>query len=115
MILKTIWRRKNKKRFNNKRQASAEIETQAATSGGLPTWEPPQGRNTNIHPFVCPAKGVKKIEAPHINKDNSPLSVMMLFCTEIFHLLFEQTNMYHQQHLDKPDLTANYLTLHCQT
>jgi len=28
-------------------QASTEIETQAATSGGLPTWGPPQGRNTN--------------------------------------------------------------------
>jgi len=42
-------------------QASAEIETQAATSGGLPTWGPPQGRNTNIHPFVGPAKGVKKV------------------------------------------------------
>ena len=41
-------------------QVSAEIETQAATSGGLPTWGPPQGRNTNIHPFVGPAKGVKK-------------------------------------------------------
>ena len=42
-------------------QASAEVETQAATSGGLPTWGPPQGRNTNIHPFVSPAKGVKKV------------------------------------------------------
>ena len=41
-------------------QASAEVKTQAATSGGLPTWGPPQGRNTNIHPFVDPAKGVKK-------------------------------------------------------
>ena len=40
-------------------QASAEIETQAATNGGLPTWGPPQGRNINIHPFVSPAKGVK--------------------------------------------------------
>ena len=46
-------------------QASAEVETEAATSGGLPTWGPPQGRNTNIHPFVCPAKNVKKSEAPH--------------------------------------------------
>ena len=45
---------------DQKQQASAEIETQAATSGGLPTWGPPQGRNTNIHPFVSPAKGVKK-------------------------------------------------------
>jgi hypothetical protein len=41
-------------------QASAEIETQAATSGGLPTWGPPQGRNTNIHPYVGPAKDVKE-------------------------------------------------------
>jgi hypothetical protein len=36
------------------KQASAEVEPQAATSGGLPTWGPPQGRNTNIHPFVGP-------------------------------------------------------------
>jgi hypothetical protein len=33
---------------------------QAATSGDLPTWGPPQGRNTNIHPSVGPAKGAKK-------------------------------------------------------
>jgi len=69
-------------------QASAEVETQAATSGGLPNWGPPQGRNTNIHPFVGPAKGVKKSEDTHINKDSSPLSVLMFF-TEIFHLLVE--------------------------
>ena len=62
-------------------QASADSETQAATSGGLPTWGLPQGRNTNIHHFVGPAKGVKKSEAPHINKDSSPLSVLMLFFT----------------------------------
>ena len=42
-------------------QASADIETQAVTSGRLPTWGPPQGRNTNIHPFVSPAKGLKKV------------------------------------------------------
>ena len=45
-------------------QASPEVETQAAMSGRLPTWGPPQGRNTNIHPFVGPAKGVKKVR-PH--------------------------------------------------
>jgi hypothetical protein len=79
------------------------------TSGGLPTWGPLQGRNTNIHPFVSPAKGLKKSEAPHINKDSSPLSVLMYF-TEI---LVEQTNVYYQQHLDReagasrrlPDIT----------
>jgi len=85
---------------DQQQQASAEIKTQAATSGGLPTWGPPQGRNTNIHPFVSPAKGMKKSEAPHINKDSSPLSVLMFF-TQIFHLLVEQTNVYYQQHLDR--------------
>jgi len=43
---------------------------------------------------------VKKSEAPHINKDSSPLSVLLFF-TEIFHLLVEQTNVYYQQHLDR--------------
>src|SRR5215510_11828014 len=43
-----------------KQQASAEVGLQAATSGELPTWRPPHGRNTNIHPFVSPEKGVKK-------------------------------------------------------
>jgi len=56
---------------------------------------------------------VKKSEAPHINKDNSPLSVLLMFFTEIFHLLVEQINVYYQQHLDRqagpshrlPDIT----------
>jgi len=52
------------------------------------------------HPFVGPAKGVKKSEAPHINKDSSPLSVLMLYFTEIFLLLVEQTNLYYEQFLD---------------
>jgi len=39
---------------------------------------------------------VKKSEAPHINKDCSPLSVLMLFFTEILHLLVEQTNLYYE-------------------
>ena len=96
-------------------QASAEVETQAATSGGLPTWGPPQGRNTNINRFVGPAKGVKKIEAPHVNKGSSPLFVLMLFFTENFHLLVEQTNVNYQQHLHKPDLAADCHTLCCRT
>ena len=82
-------------------QASAQDIPQAATSdGGLPPWGLPQGRNTNVHPFVGPAKGVKKSEVPHINKNSSPLSVLMLFFTEIFHLLVEQTNLYCEQFLE---------------
>jgi hypothetical protein len=39
-----------------------EDEPQAATSGGgLPTWGPPQGRNITVHPFVGPAKGLKRV------------------------------------------------------
>ena len=84
-------------------EASAqEDEPQAATSGGgSPTWGPPPGRNIKIEPFVGPAKGLKNSEAPHINKDSSPLAVLMLFFTEIFQLLVEQTNLYYQQHLDR--------------
>ena len=60
---------------------------------------------------------MKKIEAAHINKDSSPLSVLMLFFTEIFHLLVEQTNVYYQQHLDRqagpscrlPNITLPYV------
>jgi len=43
-------------------QASAQDKPQAATNGrGLPPWGPPEGRNTNVYPFVGPAKGVKKV------------------------------------------------------
>ena len=87
-----------------------EIKQEAETSGGrLPTWGPPQGRNTNVHPFVGPARGVKKSEASHINKDSSPLAVLMLFFTEIFHLLVEQTNLYYQQHLHRQAVPSHLL------
>jgi len=43
---------------------------------------------------------MKKSEAPHSNKDKMPLSVLMLFFTEIFHLLVENINVCDQQHLD---------------
>jgi hypothetical protein len=60
--------------------AATPYEPQAATSGGgLPTKGQPQGRNTNIHPSASPAKGVKKSETPHINKDSFPLSLLKLF------------------------------------
>jgi hypothetical protein len=50
-------------------QAPAEDKLQGATSaGGLAPWGPPQGRNTNIHPSIGPAKGVKKREVLHINR-----------------------------------------------
>ena len=78
-----------------------EDKPQAANGGGSPTWGPPQERNIKIHPFVGPAKGLKNSEALHINKDSSPLAVLMLFFTEIFQLLVEQSNLYYQLHLDR--------------
>jgi len=84
-----------------------------------PTWGPPHGRNIKIHLFVGPAKGLKNNEALHINKDSSLLAVLMLFFTEIFQLLVEQSNLYYQQHLDRqvgpsrrlPDMTFTALAL----
>jgi hypothetical protein len=101
--------------FKEEQEASAQDdEPQAATSdGGSPTWGPPQGRNIKIHPSVGPAKGLKNSEALHINKDSSPLAVLIQFFAEIFQLLVEQSNLYYQQHLDRqagpsrrlPDIT----------
>ena len=100
--------------FEEQEASAQEDEPQTATSGGgSPTWGPPQGRNIKIHPFVGPAKGLKNSDALHVNKDSSPLAVFMLFFTEIFHLLVEQSHLYYQQHLDRqvgpsrqlPDIT----------
>jgi hypothetical protein len=89
--------------FEEEQEASAqEDEPQAATSGGgSPTCGLPQGRNIKIHPFVGPAKGLKNSETLHINKDSSPLAVLMLFFTEIVQLLVKHSNLYYQQHLDR--------------
>jgi len=51
---------------------------------------------------------VEKSEDPHINKGSSPLSAL-LFLSEIFHLLEEQTNVYYQQHLDEQATTSSWL------
>ena len=42
---------------------------------------------------------MKKSDASRINTDSSPLSVLV-FLTEIFYLLVEQSNVYYKQHLD---------------
>jgi hypothetical protein len=36
-------RRRRRHRHQQQQQASAEVEPRAATSGGLPSWGPPQG------------------------------------------------------------------------
>ena len=107
---------KEEEQQQQQQQASSEDKTQAAKKWRI-TNLGTTSRNTNMHPFVSPAKGVKRSEAPHINKDSSPLSVLMLFFTEICHLMVEQTNVYYQQHLstDKLDLAADCLILRCRT
>jgi len=108
VMLKTILRRRRRRK-----SSSSRSQTTGCNKWQITTWGPSQGRNTNIHPFVGPAQGVKKSETPHINKDSSPMSMLMMFSTEIFHLLVEQTNVYYQQHLHRqarpshrlPDIT----------
>ena len=109
--LKMILRRKKtkkKKNNNNKPQQKSNHRLQQVAD-----YQPGDHIKEGTQIFIlllCPAKGVEKSEAPHINKDSSPLSVLMLFFTKILHLLVEQTNVYYQQHLDKPDLAANCRT-----
>jgi hypothetical protein len=62
-----------------------EGELQVGTScGGVSIWGPTQGWNDFIRDFVGPPRGLRKIEAPHMNKDSCPLAVLMLLFTGIF-------------------------------
>jgi hypothetical protein len=49
--------------------------------------------------FFWSSKRCKKKNAPNINKDGLPPSVLM-YSIEIFHLLVEQTKLFYQQHSD---------------
>jgi hypothetical protein len=71
--------------IRRRRRRSGQQQPQAETnSRELPTWGLFQGRHTNIHPFVSSAKGVKKREAPHINKASRELALLMLsFCGKL--------------------------------
>ena len=120
-ILKTILKRRKKKRINN------NTTTTTTTTNSKPQqkskhrlqrvvdYQPgTASRKEHKYSSFCrSSERCEKSEAPHINKDSSPLSVLMFF-TEIFHLLVEQTNMYYQQQLDRqarpsrqlPDITV---------
>ena len=74
-------------------------------------------RKEHKYSYFCrSSKRCEKSEAPHINKDSSPLSVLMFF-TDNFRLLVEQTNVYYLQHLDReagrtrrlPDITLTHM------
>jgi hypothetical protein len=46
------------------------------------------------------AVGINLNEAPHVNKESSPLCVFMLFFKGIIHLLVEEANQHYHQYLD---------------
>jgi hypothetical protein len=71
------WRKK--KRTNNYNNKHQQITKQAEMSGRLPNWGLPQGRETNIHPFVGPAKVVKKVR---LHNQNRQLTTV---CVDVFH------------------------------
>jgi hypothetical protein len=73
-----------------------------SSSSSLPSsWGTPQqnGRR-DVNNFYGGAVGINPDEAPHVNKDSTPLCVFLLFFTGIIHLLVEETNRYYHQYLD---------------
>ena len=98
---------------HHQQQASAEIEWWITNLGTTSRKE---------HKYLSFCRSSKSCEKRwgSTHQDSSPLSVLLLllFFTEIFHLLVEQTNVYYQQHLDRqagpshrlPDITLPDMT-----
>jgi hypothetical protein len=62
----------------------------------------------HVHQFTGSDIGKKKSEAPHINKDLSPLCVFVLcFASIIDLLLVTETNRHYHQYLDRRYKTPN--------
>jgi hypothetical protein len=81
-------KKKKMRRRRRRKQAKHRLQNVADYQHGDRLME-----GTLYSSFVGPAKGVNKSEAPHINTDSLPLSVLILFFTESFQLLVEQTNL----------------------
>ena len=60
---------------------------------------PPKPRRRLVHNFIG-APSRKSIEAVHITPASTPLSILLLFFTEIVTLLVVETNRYYHQFLD---------------
>ena len=63
---------------------------------------PPYPRMRVLHPFTGALKG-KSSEAAHVTAQSTPLSVLMLFFTEIITLLGVETNQYYHDCLVNTD------------
>ena len=61
---------------------------------------PPWPRNSVVHTYTGGPRGLKNSEAPHINCGSSPLSVFLLYFTEIISLLVVETNRYYHNYID---------------
>ena len=74
---------------------------------------PPWPRKSVVHTYTGGPRGMKNSEAPHINDGSSPLSVFLLYFTEIISLLLVETNRYYHNYTDSlkdgpsplPDIT----------
>jgi hypothetical protein len=59
--------------------------------------------NTRIHQFTGDKTGKRQNVAPHINKDSTTDSVLMLYSAAVITLVVEETNWYYRQYLDTLD------------
>jgi hypothetical protein len=63
----------------------------------------------HVHRFTGGDREKKKNEAPHINKESSPLRVFVLYFASVIDLLVRETNRYYHEYLDRRDETPNPL------
>ena len=84
--------------------SSSEDEGNVAGQQPQPSqWTvPPKPHRRVVHTFIGAPNG-KSSEAAHIMPQSTPLSVLLLFFTEIITLLVMETNRYYHQVLDNFD------------
>jgi hypothetical protein len=98
------------------------VQLSLSSSSSLWSWRPPQQlgrRGANNTRISGGAVGININEAPHVNKDSTPLCVFMVFFAGIIHLLVEETNRYYHQYLASledgssplPDMTDSEMSI----
>jgi hypothetical protein len=60
-----------------------------------------QANQPHVHQYTGSDRGKKQNEAPHINKDSSPLSIFVLSFVSVIDLLVTETNRYYHQYLNR--------------
>jgi hypothetical protein len=59
-----------------------------------------QWNSGGVHPFIGVLSGLKIQEAPHLNKDTLPFTVISLSFVVVIQLLVAEANKYYNQYLD---------------